>query len=290
MTLAYWNGQFLPLETVQVSPLDRGYLFGDGVYEVLIAYNGQAFEAEAHFERLERSMNALQLTGGPDSALLREITRRLLASCFDETKSDAMTLYIQVTRGAETARRHDFPKTAAPCVLAFATPLKRITAERYAKGFSTVSAPDRRWLMGDVKSISLAGAILAHHQADQAGALECILLRDGLVTECSSSNVFIVKDGVIITSVADNRILNGISRRVVLRLAHENGWPAIERDFTEEELRQADEIWVTSTSKEVAPAVTLDGKAVGEGAPGPVWRKMRAAFDLLIDQTAKRNS
>jgi D-alanine transaminase len=289
MTLAYWNGQFLPLEAVQLSPLDRGFLFGDGVYEVLIAYGGQAFEALAHFDRLARSMSAMELTGGPDKAQLEAITGRVLADCFASTKAAAITVYYQVTRGADNARRHSFPKAAPPSVLAYANPFSRASADQYARGFTAVTAPDRRWLMCDVKSISLAGAILAHHRADLAGALECILVRDGLVSECSASNVFIVKDGVIATPVADHRILNGISRLVILRLARQNGWPVEERDITEQELRQADEVWVSSTSKEISSIVSLDGKAVGDGTPGPVGRKMRAAFDLLIEQTAGRN-
>lgn len=289
MTLAYWNGDYLPLEEVRVSPLDRGYLFGDGVYEVLIAYDGHAFEAEAHFERLRRSMTALSLTGGPDVPALTAMADRLLGDCHAATRAQAMTLYIQVTRGVEGARNHSLPKAAHPSVLAYASPITRKTAAHYAKGFTAVTAPDRRWLMCDVKSISLAGAILAHDLADQAGALECILIRDGLVSECSSSNVFIVSGGVIVTPVADNRILNGISRQVILRLARENGWPVEERDVTEQELRAADEVWVSSTSKEIAPIISLDGRPVGGGVPGPAGIAMRAAFDRLIEQTARRN-
>ncbi|UEM24498.1 D-amino acid aminotransferase (plasmid) [Skermanella mucosa] len=284
MTLAYWNGHYMPLDAVKVSPLDRGFVFGDGVYEVVAFYGTEAFELDAHLARLARSLAEIGIALDPIAGGFAEIFRRLRADC---GAPDA-TVYLQVTRGAPGTRGHAFPADATPTVFGFATPLARLQPDALATGFPAVTAPDIRWLRCDIKAISLLPAVLSAQAAKERNALETILHRDGLVTECSSSNVLIVKDGRIATPVADHRILDGIDRQVVVRLARQHGIPVQERNVLLEELRTADEIWITSTTKEVAPVVTLDGAAVGLGKPGPVWREMRAAFDVLIGRPASR--
>lgn len=282
MTLAYWNGSYLPLEEVRVSPLDRGYLFADGVYEVVAVYDGRIFERDAHLDRLARSLDALRIDPGLDRDGLARVLDRLAA----QAPRPAATVYIQITRGAPAQRGHAFPAASRASILAFAGPLKRLGRAQQEEGFALVSGPDIRWLRCDIKSIALLPSVLAAQQAAEAGALETVMLRDGLVSECAASNVFVVKDGRVATPVADHRILNGINRQIVLRLAAEAGVAVEERDVTEAELRAADEIWITSTTKELAPIVRLDGVAVGRGRPGTLWRQLRDAFDRLVGAAA----
>jgi D-alanine transaminase len=278
MTLAYWTGTYLPLDQVKVSPLDRGYLFADGVYEVVAVYDGQIFELDAHLDRLARSLAAVQIDPGLDRAGLAAVFRQLA----ETAPRPVATIYIQVTRGAPAQRSHAFPASSQASILAFAGPLKRLTRAQQEDGFALVSAPDIRWLRCDIKSIALLPSVLAAQNAAEAGALETVMLRDGLVSECAASNVFLVKDGRVATPVADHRILDGINRRLAIRLAEELGIAVEQRDVAEAELRAADEIWITSTTKELAPIVRLDGAAVGSGRPGPVWRRVRDAFDRLV--------
>ncbi|MDR6294379.1 D-alanine transaminase [Inquilinus ginsengisoli] len=283
MTLAYWNGSLLPLDEVSVSPLDRGFLFADGVYEVVAVYDGRIFELDAHLDRLARSLDAIRIAPGLDRAALAAVFERLAA----EAPRPAATVYIQVTRGAPAQRSHAFPASAQASILAFASPLKRLGRDQQQAGFALVSAPDIRWLRCDIKSIALLPSVLAAQHAAEAGALETVMLRDGLVTECAASNVFVVKGGRVATPAADHRILDGINRRIAIRLAAEAGIPLEQRDVAEAELRAADEIWITSTTKELAPIVRLDGAAVGDGRPGPVWRRLRDAFDHLAGGPAE---
>ncbi|WP_207480067.1 D-amino acid aminotransferase [Arenibaculum pallidiluteum] len=280
MTLAYWNGSYAPLDQVKVSPLDRGFVFGDGVYEVVAFYGTEPFEIDAHLARLGRSLSALRIALDPAAERLGEVLRRLRADC---GAADA-TVYLQVTRGAPDTRGHAFPANTRPTVFGFASPLSRLKPDALAAGFAAVTAPDIRWQRCDIKAIALLPAVLSAQFAKENGALETILHRDGLVTECSSSNVLIVREGRVVTPAADHRILDGISRQVVLRIARGIGLTVEERDVTLDELRTADEVWVTSTTKEVAPVVSLDGAAVGQGRPGPVWRRIRGAFDALINR------
>lgn len=277
MTLAYWNGSYLSLDEVKISPLDRGFLFADGVYEVVAVYDGRIFELEAHLDRLARSLAAIRIDPGLDRAALAAVFQRLA----ETAPRPAATIYMQVTRGAPAQRSHAFPASAQASILAFAGALKRLGRAQQEDGFALVSAPDVRWLRCDIKSIALLPSVLAAQNAAEAGALETVMLRDGLVSECAASNVFVVKDGRVATPIADHRILDGINRRLVLRLAAGLGIAIEERDVTEAELRAADEVWITSTTKELAPIVRLDGAAVGSGRPGPVWRQVRDAFDRL---------
>jgi D-alanine transaminase len=280
MTLAYWNNTYLPLADVNVSPLDRGFLFADGVYEVVAFYNRRLFHLDEHLIRLERSMREIRMNP--------EFSREELAGIFNRLMSEASyetgTVYLQVTRGAASGRAHTFPSDTAASILAFASPLKRLSDGDMEQGFLGTTMQDIRWQRCDIKTIALLPSVLAAQQAKENGALETIMHRDGLVTECAASNVFIVRNGQIATPKADNRILNGINRQVAIKLAQDLGLILEERDVSLTELLSADEIWITSTTKEIAPITRLDNAPVGDGNPGPLWRRVRQAFCSLVDR------
>ncbi|MBD2862401.1 D-amino-acid transaminase [Paenibacillus oceani] len=271
------DDRFLPESEASVSYMDRGYYFGDGIYEVFRIYNGQLYEKPAHYERLIRTA--------------REVKMRLPAPI--ETIDDRLTellersgvrngiLYVQITRGV-APRSHAFPPAETkPVLLAYCNELERPVGKMQS-GISAITLPDIRWLRCDLKTLNLLGSVLAKQEAAEAGADDVILHRDGIVTECSASNLMIVKDGEVSTHPADHLILHGITRAVVLRLAEENGIPAHEIAFSLEALRQADEVFLTGTTMELFPIVTIDGVSVGGGQPGPVTRKLQAAFEKTI--------
>lgn len=275
MTISYWNGRYLPLDQVQVSPLDRGFLFADGLYEVTAAYNGRLFEAEAHIARLQRGLAALRIDTGMSAGDWLGILERLTA----ESGIDGdLTVYLQVTRGAATTRAHGFPAGVAPTVFGMVSPLKRPAAAWREQGVAALTMPDIRWGRCDLKTIALLGSVLAQQAATDAGVVDAIQIRDGFVTEGAATNVFVVKDGTIATPVADHRILVGITRQVIQRLAATAGVPFVERDVRAIELATADEVWIASTTKEITPVTTIDGRPVGTGTPGPVWGRIAALF------------
>ncbi len=279
MTTAYWNGDYLPLEQVRISPLDRGFLFADGVYEVVAAYGGHLFERDAHVRRLERSLAALRIETDFDA----EGWARLLETLVARNGGGDLAVYLQVTRGAAATRGHAFPSPEVrPSVFASASPLMRLAPDTLAQGLAAVTLDDIRWLRCEIKSIALLGNVLAQQHALEHGATETIQVRDGLVSEGASTNVFVVRNGAIATPIADHRILAGITRAVVIRLACEHGLPLAERDVSRSELESADEIWIASTTKEVAPVTRLDGRPVGDGQPGPVWARVRALFEQVL--------
>lgn len=274
MTLptAYNNGRFLPLAEVAISPLDRGFLFADGVYEVIPVYAGKLFLLEAHLERLSRSLDAvaIQLDPPPDwQALLGELVTR--------NGGGDQYVYLQITRGSAPVRDHRFPADTPPTLFAMASPLPDTRAAR--QGVAAVTRSDNRWDRCDIKSIALLPNVLLRQAAEQAGAAETILLREGRLTEASASNVFIVRDGALVTPPKSPHMLAGITRDFVLELAASTGIPTMQATVSEEELRTADEVWLTSSTREVTPVIRLDGKPVGGGEPGPVWGVIRAAFD-----------
>lgn len=275
MTISYWNGRYLPLDEVHVSPLDRGFLFADGLYEVTAAYNGRLFEPEAHIARLQRGMAELRIDCTLAAGDWMVIMERLAA----ESGIDGdLTVYLQVTRGAASSRGHAFPAGVTPSVFGMASPLKRPPASWRDQGVAAITIPDIRWGRCDLKTVALLGSVLAQQAATDAGVVDALQLRDGLVTEGAATNIFVVKDGVIATPLNDNRILEGITRTVILRLAAEAGLRLEERDIPAAELEAADEIWIASTTKEITPVTSLNGKPVGTGAPGMVWRRMFALF------------
>jgi D-alanine transaminase len=267
--MVFLNGRFLPLEEAKVPVLDRGFIFGDGVYELVPVYSRVAFRLDEHLARLERSLAETRIRNPYSRREWREIIYRLV----DAQPFEDQGVYFQVTRGV-AKRDQAFPKDAEPTVFAMSNPLVTPARETVQKGAAAVSAQDNRWLRCDIKSISLIGNCLLRQLSAEADAAETILFRAGKLTEASSSNVFVVKHGVILSPPKTNLILAGITYDVVVELARGAGLPLELREVTEAEVRAADEIWVTSSSREVLPIVSLDAAAVGDGRPGPVFARM----------------
>ncbi len=263
----------MPLEEAQVSVLDRGFIFGDGVYELVPVYSRVPFRIDEHLARLERSLAAVQIRNPYSRAEWRDIIVQLVA----KQPFDDQGVYFQVTRGV-AKRDHAFPKDAAPTVFVMANPLLSPPQALVKSGAAAVTAVDNRWYRCDIKSISLIGNCLLRQVSAEAGAVETILLRDGLLTEASASNVFAVRRGVILSPPKTNLILPGITYDVIVELAQGAGLPIEFRAVPEAELRGADEIWLTSSSKEVLAIVALDGKPVGGGKPGPVFAKIHRLY------------
>jgi len=267
--MVFLNGKLLPIEDAKVSVLDRGFIFGDGVYELVPVYSRVAFRLDEHLARLERSLGEARIRN-PYS---RAEWGRLVYQLVDAQDFEDQAVYFQVTRGV-AKRDHAFPAGAEPTVFMMANPLVAPPQSQVESGAAAVTAVDNRWLRCDIKSISLIGNVLLRQLSAEAGAAETILFRDGQLTEASASNVFIVKRGTICAPPKSGLILPGITYDVVGELARANGLPLEFRDVAEAEVRAADEIWVTSSSKEVLAIVSLDGRKVGDGRPGPVFRRM----------------
>ena len=286
--MVFLNGKLVPLEQASVSVLDRGFIFGDGVYELVPVYSRVPFRLDEHLERLERSLAAVAIRNPYSRAQWRAHVHALV----DAQSYEDQAVYFQVTRGV-AKRDHAFPKDAEPTVFMMANPLVNPPQAQVEAGAAAVSAPDFRWLRCDIKSISLIGNVLLRQLSAQAGAAETILFREGELTEASASNVFIVKGGVIAAPPKSGLILPGITYDVVVELARANGMPLELREVTEAEVRAADEIWVTSSSKEVLAIVSLDGKPVGDGRPGAVfWRMYRLyqEFKQKVMRAGKREA
>jgi D-alanine transaminase len=271
--VAHFNGQLLPLDEIRISPLDRGFIFGDGVYEVIPAYGGRMLRAREHFERLQRSMDEIRLANPHTVDEWIAAAGELLAH-----HPGNQAVYIQVTRGVPPKRDHVIPTGLTPTVFMMASPLSTPSREQVEKGVACITAEDFRWKKCHIKSTSLLGNVLARQLSADAGATETILFRDGFLTEASASNAFIVKDGVVCASPQDNLILLGITYDLLTRLAREGAIRLEIRRIAEAEVRNADEVWLSSSTKEVLAVTTLDGKPVGSGAPGPVFRRMHALY------------
>ncbi len=267
--MVYLNGSFLPIEEAKVPVLDRGFIFGDGVYELVPVYSRVPFRLDEHLGRLERSLAEVKIRNPHSRAQWRDLLYRLV----DAQPFDDQGLYLQVTRGV-AKRDHSFPKGAEPTVFMMSNPLVTPPPELVEKGAAALSAQDNRWLRCDIKSISLIGNCLLRQLSAEAAAAETILFRDGKLTEASASNVFVVKRGSILTPAKSHLILPGITYDVVVELAQANGLPLEFREVEEKEVRAADELWLTSSSKEVLAVVSLDGASVGDGRPGPVFARM----------------
>ena len=274
MNQVYLNGEYLPLGDARVSVLDRGFLFGDGVYEVIPAYGGRPFRLQEHLRRLENSLHAIRMAPPLTNEQWAGILHRLL----QPLGSADQQIYLQVTRGAYDRRLHAIPEQVNPTVFAMASPLTPRDPELVARGLAVVRLEDIRWQRCDIKAITLLANILAQQTARDAGADEAILVRDGLATEGTASNFFMVRHGTLVTPPKSAHLLPGITRDLVLELAAEAGLPHVERDIPAAELDQADEIWVTSSTKEVMPVTRLDDQPVGKGTPGPMWKEMDALY------------
>jgi D-alanine transaminase len=271
--IVYLNGSFVPMDEARVPVLDRGFIFGDGVYEVVPVYARRAFRIAEHLRRLQYSLDQIKLRNPYSEQEWTRLILELVARC----PHDDQSLYLQVTRGV-AKRDHVFPKDAVPTVFMMTNRLSTPTPEMVARGVPAITAVDNRWLRCDIKSTALLGNVLMRQLAAEAGANEAIMLRDGQLTEGSASNVFVVVRGVIVSPPKSNLILPGTTYDVVLELAQQAGMPVEVRQVSEAELRAADEIWVTSATREVLAVTALDGKPVGTGAPGAVFRRMHQLF------------
>ncbi len=275
MNVVYLNGDFLPKEEAKVSVDDRGFLFGDGVYEVTPAYQGRLFRFPEHLSRMRKGLAALRIAFDPDG--LEAVKLGLLVrNALD--RATAAYVYVQVTRGV-APRSHAFPNPAvSPSVYAFARPYRRPSPERWDRGFKAVTIPDQRWARADIKAIALLPNVLAQQAAADAGVGNAIFIRDGMAMEGAHNNLFVVSRGIVATAPKSNYILHGITRDFVMELARGMGIPVRERAIPLDDLFSADEVFFTGTTTEIRPAVVVDGKAIGEGRPGPVTRRLFEAF------------
>ena len=266
---AYFNGEFLPLKDVHISPLDRGFLFADGVYEVIPVYNGRFLRLGEHLNRLDNGLKALRI----DVNLSHNDWMNLLQELVVRNGGGQLAVYLQITRGAPAIRDHSFPQTGTQAtVFAMANPLK--PNPKLRAGWSAVTLEDIRWSACHIKSVALLANVLARQQAADRGADDAILIRDGVLTECAAGNVYVINDGLIQTPIKDQRILPGITRDLVLELAAANGIPYREENIPAAALETADEVWVTSSTKEIVPFIRIDGRPVGRGEPGQIWRRI----------------
>jgi len=278
----YLNGHFMPLADAKVPALDRGFVFGDGVYELVPVYSRKPFRLEEHLRRLQHSLDGIRLANPHGVARWRELIEQLIAL----QEFDDQSVYLQITRGV-APRDHAFPPGVPPTVFMFAQPLVSATAAQKAAGVCAITAPDIRWGRCDIKAISLLANVLARQQAVDAGCAETVMLRDGFLSEGAASNIFVVKNGVLLAPPPSNLILTGITYDVVLELAAAHGIPAELRAISEAELRSADELWMTSSTKEIMPIVKLDGVPVGAGVPGPLARQMDALYQDFKQQVMR---
>lgn len=271
--LVYLNGEMTPLSEARIPVLDRGFIFGDGVYEVVPVYARKPFREQQHLARLFRSLAAIGIPN-PHS---EEEWRGLIQKIMDAHPADDQLIYLQVTRGV-AKRAHAFPTEMTPTVFIMTNPLVLPPAEAREKGVACVSMEDKRWLHCEIKSVSLLGNVLAAQNAAENGVAEAIQFRDGFLTEGSSSNVWIVRNGRLMGPPKDNLILEGIRYGLMEELCAAGGIALESRRIPRDEVFAADEVMLTSASKEVLPVVTIDGKTIGNGKPGPVYRKLYQAY------------
>jgi D-alanine transaminase len=267
----YLNGQFLPLAEAGISPLDRGFLYGDGVYEVIPVYSRRVFRIDEHLKRLQATLDGIKLTNPLTADGWKEVVLKLI----ETAPWDDQSIYLQVTRGADDKRDHAFPPASvAPTAFAFSSPLVTTPADIRARGVAAITVPDLRWSRCDLKVISLLANVLARQQAVEQGCAEALLIRDGFMKEGAASNIFIVKDGVLCAPPKTQLMLPGITYDVILELAESHGQPVKIAEIEETELRAADEVWMTSSTKEILAITTLDGEPIGTGQPGSLGKQM----------------
>ncbi len=271
--IVYVNGDYVPEEQGKISIFDRGFLFADGIYEVTAVVNGKLVDYGPHMERLERSLSEIRMEWPCSKDELKAMHLEMV----NRNKLAEGWIYMQITRGAAD-RDFKFPKGVKPTLIAFTQAKKLVDNPDAVKGVSVITIPDIRWVRRDIKTVNLLAPVLGKQAAYEAGAFEAWMIEDGKVTEGTSSNAYIVKDGKVITRGLSNNILAGCTRRALFRLAQEHHVVIEERSFTAEEAYDADEAFLTSASNFVMPIVEIDGKRVGGGQPGPLTRKLRELF------------
>ena len=275
------NGELLPLSQAKVSVLDRGFIFGDGIYEVVPVYARRLFRFDEHMARLGRSLTKLRIANpaGRDEWLAR--CRRLVAATFETSGAEEQLVYLQITRGV-APREHVMPPGLTPTVFMMAQPMKPPTPEQRHQGVACTTARDFRWERGDIKSVSLLGNVLARQISADQGTVETIMFRDGLLTEAAASNVWVVHEGALLGPPKSEHVLEGIRVELLRELCEDCGIAYNLRPLTEADVRSADEVLLSSATKEVLPVTQIDGEAVGHGAlrgkPGPVYARLYEAY------------
>tara|TARA_R110002167_G_scaffold14301_4_gene58242 strand:+ start:3683 stop:4540 length:858 start_codon:yes stop_codon:yes gene_type:complete len=271
MSIAYLNGTYLPIEEAKISPLDRGFLFGDGIYEVIPSYSGKMVGFGPHIDRMIDGLGQL----GIQLNWNHQQWQQLCETLTEKNGGGNLGLYLHVSRGADTKRFHAFPENVEPTVFCMAFPiaLPQAANRETAQAYTVSTAEDLRWKRCNIKSTALLGNVLHFQEGHAAGNNEILLFNtQGNLTEAGACNAFIVKDGVVITPSKDNQILAGITRLLILNILRKDGSIQVEeRDISKQEVLDADEVWITSSSKEMAPVIAVDGKPVGDGKIGPVW-------------------
>lgn len=271
--IVYLNDTFLPIEQAYVPVLDRGFIFGDGIYEVIPVYSRRPFRLDEHLERLQNSLDGVRITNPHTHA----DWKRLVYALIERNTPEDQYVYLHVTRGV-ARRDHAFPKDAVPTVFMMSNPLVTSSREQVESGVTAVSAVDNRWDRCDIKAISLLPNVLLRQMAVDAGATETVMFRDGMLTEGAASNIFAVEDGTVLAPPKDNHMLPGITYDLVLELAKENGIPVHVGKFDQARICNADELWMTSSTKEILAITSLDGKAIASGKPGPIFWRMHALY------------
>jgi D-alanine transaminase len=280
MSTIYLNGDYLPPEQAMVSVMDRGFLFGDGVYEVIPAYGGRAFRLEPHLKRLRNSLDAIRirmpLTDAQWHTVLEELLRR--------NPGEDQSIYLQVTRGVMAKRDHGFDDSLVPSIFAMVSPISAPDPAVARDGIKAISLSDIRWQNCHIKAITLLPNVLLRQQAIDSGAVEAILIKDGYATEGAASNLFIVKRGLLITPAKGPRLLPGITRDLILEQAAQHAIPYREADISAEDLINAEEIWLTSSTKEILPVTSLNDVPVADGKPGALYRRMSELYRQYKEQ------
>jgi D-alanine transaminase len=284
--MIYLNGSFMPLEDAKISVLDRGFIFGDGVYEVIPVYSRRAFRLDEHLARLQASLDAIRLANPHPASAWKELIGRIVAA----TPWEDQAVYLQISRGV-APREHAFPRDLKPTVFMMSNPLVTPSRAVVESGIAAAVLPDFRWLRCDIKSTSLLGNCMLRTLAADADCAEAILVRDGQLTEASASNVFIVGGGTVLAPPKSHLILPGVTYDVVIEILRDNKLLHAVRPVSEAELRAADEVWITSSSREVLAITTLDGKPVGRGEnagnPGPVFGRVHALYQQFKAQVMR---
>lgn len=277
LSIVYLNGSFQNIREAHISPLDRGFLFGDAVYEVIPVHGGKPLLLKEHLARLERSLSEIRMVNPHTPEEWSSIVKSLI----EQNSGGNLGIYIQISRGADTGRDHAVPDGIDPTVFGMASRIE--DTDSWDSGVTAITLPDLRWARCDIKSTALLANVLARQQAVEAGADDAILIRDGYVTEASVSSVIIVEGGVLVTRNNGPELLPGTTRQLVLTLATEAGLSCREEAISEERLRTADELWLMSAGRGVVPVTHLDGSPVGDGKPGPVWNRVKGLISNYID-------
>ncbi len=274
------NGNFIPKDEAKISVMDRGFLFGDGVYEVIPVYNLKMFRFEQHINRLNRSLADIKLQPILTFDQYKEIFNYLLEQ--NRHLGENQVIYLQITRGSSQDRNHAFPNYIEPTVFAYSYPLLTDPYEQLVQGVTAITLPDIRWQYCNIKSISLLANVLLYQEAISNSCAEAILIRNGQAIEGATSNLFMVKNGVIKTPPLSRFILGGVTRDLILELANDLQIPSQETVIQKEDLFIADEVWITSSTRTIYPIVKIDGLQIGEGTPGEIWHKMIRKYLLYV--------